>query len=125
MKHLQNKMLNTALFLLYGITITALSLRPHIDMGDAPYNDKVAHAVAYGVFTFLAWRLTQSLSGAARQKIKQFLWLALGIFIYSGLIEIAQSYTGRTMSLYDLIANGTGVLLCIIVLNSLKKLDGK
>jgi VanZ family protein len=43
---------------------------------------------------------------------RYYLYLCLGIIIYSGLIELGQSYVpGRDMSALDLLANIAGVLL--------------
>ena len=54
------------------------------------------------------------------QSKTRFLGLTLGIIIYGGLIEIAQSFTGRTMSLYDVVANTIGALLMMATIIGLK-----
>lgn len=104
---INNRLFNLWLLASYTVLITALSLKPHIDMGEIPYNDKLAHYLTYVIFTLLAWRITQS--------TRPFLRLSVGIFIYSGLIEIAQSYTGRIMSAMDLLANGAGITSMVFI----------
>jgi VanZ family protein len=103
-----NTSLNGSILVTYVLALTYLSLKPHIDLGEIPYNDKLAHILGYGLFTLLGWRITRNLI--------QFIILTLCIFFYSGLIEIAQSYTGRTMSLLDLFANGTGIAISFFIL---------
>lgn len=93
--------------------ITVLSLRPHIDTGNLPYNDKVAHFLVYFLFAFLAWRVTSW--------NKRFIALSVTIIIYSGLIEVAQQYTGHMMSFYDLVANTLGVITAVVALYFLEK----
>jgi hypothetical protein len=96
------------IFISYAVLVTGLSLKPHINLGELPYNDKLAHGISYTLFTFLGWRTTKTASTLTR--------LTIGIFIYSGLIEILQSYTGRTMSFWYLAANGTGIITSYFIL---------
>ena len=105
--------LKHCVFFAYGLGIAILSLKPHIDMGDIPYNDKVAHFITYALFTLLAWLIKQS--------HRHFLYLAIGIIIYGGFIEIAQHFTGRTLSFYDFVANSGGVVVCSLLLHLLNK----
>lgn len=72
------------------------------------WQDKVHHLVAYAV---LFWCL---IGGYEKQ---QNLWvLGILLIIFSGLIEVAQSYTGyRQAELMDLLANGAGILLVALV----------
>ena len=104
-------MINIVFFVMYTAIITTLSLLPSENIGNPSYNDKLAHCAAYCVFTVLAYRI--------KLPFKGFISLTIGIFIYSGLIEVAQSYTGRTMSLADLIANGLGIIIGLIGIYSL------
>ena len=68
------------------------------------WQDKLHHILAYAV---LFWFLL----GAYGQQ--QTIWkLGILLAIFSGLIEIAQSYTGyRQAEFIDLLANITGILL--------------
>ena len=72
------------------------------------WQDKVHHLVAYAV---LFWCL---IGGYKKQ---QNVWvLGILLIIFSGLIEVAQSYTGyRQAELMDLLANGAGILLVALV----------
>jgi VanZ family protein len=69
-----------------------------------PHLDKFFHFVSYAIFAVLGYRVVKSNQG--------FLYICIGIVIFSGLIEIAQSFTpDRQMSAADLVANIFGVLL--------------
>lgn len=41
---------------------------------------------------------------------------AASLLLYSFVIEIAQSYTGRTFSLLDLLANGVGIAAAVLAI---------
>ncbi|ODS22743.1 hypothetical protein AB835_12450 [Candidatus Endobugula sertula] len=112
--NINHRFINTSIFIGYSLLITLLSLKPHVPIENIPYNDKGAHLIAYAVFTLLAWRINSW--------SPLFNHMVIGIIMYGGLIEVLQSYTGRMMSLYDLLANITGVTLCIIVLHYIEKL---
>ena len=72
------------------------------------WQDKVHHLVAYAV---LFWCLL-----GAYEKQQNIWFLGILLTIFSGLIEIAQSYTGhRQAELMDLLANGTGILLVALL----------
>jgi hypothetical protein len=103
-----NAIINYGLFITYAITVTALSLKPTVDIQDIPYNDKVAHCLSYALFTFFAWRLSKSRA--------TFTFNALLVFTYSVLIEFIQPLTGRMLSGWDMVANGFGVTLMVLAL---------
>lgn len=91
--------------------LSMLSLQYGQQMFD--WQDKLHHLLAYAV---LFWVL---LGAYGKQ---QNLWL-LGMLLaaFSGLIEVAQSYTGyRQAELLDFLANITGIFLGGL-LNSLKR----
>ena len=68
------------------------------------WQDKLHHLLAYSV---LFWFLL----GAYIEQYR--LWvLAISLAVFSGLVEVAQSYTGyRQADLMDLLANCMGILL--------------
>ena len=68
------------------------------------WQDKLHHLLAYAVLFWL-------LLGAYGKQ--QSIWtLGVLLAVFSGLIEVAQSYTGyRQAELLDLLANITGILL--------------
>ncbi|CAM2989984.1 VanZ family protein [Vibrio mytili] len=70
--------------------------------GDFTYLDKVQHLMAYSSFAFISCACV----GNWRQR-----WMvAIGILLFSASIEWLQGYVGRETSLFDLAANGTGIL---------------
>lgn len=94
--------MNILVFLIYTAFVTYASIRP---MDSAPLEpwDKVAHLVLYSIFALLGSRIVTNK--------KQFLYLCAGVVVYSGLMEIIQSFVpGRVMSGYDLLANAIGVI---------------
>jgi VanZ family protein len=94
---------NTLIFAVYAVAIAVVSLNPGSGVSGEHW-DKVAHLVTYAVFAALGHRVIKEGRG--------YLLLYLGIIVYSGLIEVAQSYMpGRVMSGYDLLANAVGVVI--------------
>ncbi len=104
----ENTVLNYAVFILFLLIVTTLSLKPEVNTGSVPYNDKVAHFLTYAILTLLAARVSPT--------YRRFTIYAVLVFFYSGVIEILQSYTGRMMSSLDLLANGAGVMAMFIML---------
>ena len=69
--------------------------------------DKVVHLLTYAVFTVLGYRVKSSEPG--------FIYICIGIVVFSGLMEVVQSFTpARMMSAADLLANLVGVLLAYL-----------
>ncbi len=92
----------------YGLLITVLllSLLP-VEQPNFSPNDKINHILAYvGLTTagFLAYR--------------KLLMVAVMIFLFGVLIELLQGLTGyRFLSLYDIFANTSGIVLaCAAIL---------
>ena len=95
------------LFVSYAVLVAFLSLQPGNGSSIGPY-DKVSHFLTYGMFAVLAHRI--NLSG------RHFVYLCIGIVVYSGLLEVAQSLVpGREMSALDLLANTLGVALAMLL----------
>ena len=67
--------------------------------------DKAYHIVAYFCFAFPLPLLRPSLT----------IWVALGVMVYSGLIELVQYLFGREPSWGDFIANGIGVIVGVAI----------
>jgi VanZ family protein len=98
-----NRNVRLIFLLAYALIVGALSLQPGGNSAIGSY-DKLAHFLTYAVFAVLAYRL-----GLARAT---FVFCALAIVAYSGLLEFGQSFIpGRMMSGLDLIANAAGVVL--------------
>ena len=90
----------TVIFILYK-ALTPSTQNPFFDFDHA---DKVLHALAFFVLSFLLNRSSSSISKRIRN---MFSLLAFGI-----LIEILQSFTGyRTVSIGDVLADLIGILL--------------
>jgi VanZ family protein len=103
------------LFIAYGCLVTLLSLVSFplfsdVSVGlDIPHLDKAVHFAFYFIFTLLGHKVAES--------EQRFLYLCTGIVIFSGLIEVAQSFTPvRMMSGADFVANMLGVLLAYVML---------
>ncbi|HLU86167.1 MAG TPA: VanZ family protein [Taishania sp.] len=106
------KLIKTCLVIVI-IAIAFLSLKP-IDVEIELYvNDKIGHALAYCVLTFLG--------GLLVEKRKLFI-VALAAFVYSALLEYLQGFVpGRMVDWRDLIANASGVIIGVILLFILKE----
>lgn len=98
----------TAYRLIFWLLLAVVALLSMMSL-DSPrqlfvWQDKLHHLLAYGV---LFWCL---LGGYAQQ---YRVWvLAMSLAVFSGLVEVAQSYTGyRQADLMDLVANCIGILL--------------
>jgi VanZ family protein len=97
---------NLFIFIAYGCLVIFVSLASlqSISEFSIPHMDKVVHLVTYAVFTVLGYRVIKNEPG--------FLYICIGIVVFSGLMEVAQSFTpARMMSPADLLANMTGVVL--------------
>lgn len=84
--------------ILIGIAIAVLSFTPSAGPGSA---EVPAHILAYGVWTAVAVM-------AARSRL-EFGLLAAAVFGAGALIEIIQPFFGRSGTLDDVISNGIGV----------------
>ena len=85
------------------VVITLLSFAPiQLSGSFGPISvDKAYHFVAYFCLVFTLPLLRPSLT----------IWVALGVMVYSGLIELVQYLFGREPSWGDFIANGIGVIV--------------
>ena len=95
--------MSTIIFTLYAAAVAFVSLRPATG-GGIEHMDKVFHLVIYCLFAMLGYRVVRA--------VRPYVALCLGIILYGGLMEVAQSFTpDRFMSGYDMIANTLGVVL--------------
>lgn len=79
-----------------------------MNSGSIEHWDKLGHLIVYCIFAILGYRTVK--------EQRYFLYLCIGIVIYSGAMEIAQSFMpGRVMSAYDLLANAIGVYLGSVI----------
>ena len=92
-----------AIFVIYALLVSYASLSPASGIAIEPW-DKLAHFLTYGLFAVLGYGVVKS--------NKVYLFVCLAIVLYSGLMEVGQSFVpGRSMSAYDLLANTLGVVL--------------
>ncbi len=106
--------MNFFLFIGYGCLVCFVSLMSLQSISDfsIAHLDKLFHLITYTIFTVLGYRVANSKSG--------FLYICIGIVIFSGLIEILQSLMpDRMMSAADLVANIMGVLLACFFIRQL------
>tara|TARA_B110000196_G_scaffold63117_1_gene52771 strand:+ start:629 stop:1033 length:405 start_codon:yes stop_codon:yes gene_type:complete len=95
-------------FLLYSLLVLWASLRAGGDPQPIEHFDKVMHLVFYGIFTAIA-------AGCTRNK-KTFIGLSIMIIGYGALMEYCQSFVpSRFMSIADMVANTSGVLLMVLI----------
>lgn len=79
--------------------VIVFSLVPSPPRADVPMWDKLNHLAAYALVMFWFAQLTP-----------RWLWLAAGLLMLSGLLELAQGLTGyREASLPDMVANALGL----------------
>jgi len=79
---------------------------------DLTHFDKLKHFIAYFIAAFYYLLITKN----------KFIVLIL-LFIYSGLLEIAQSFTlTRSAEILDLLANAIGILSAFIIFKILLKI---
>jgi VanZ family protein len=100
--------MHTTVFIVYAGIVAVTSLSPGGNQG-VEHLDKVVHLLVYYIFAVLGYRMLANK--------RYYLYLCLGIVVYSGMIELGQSYIpGRDMSIYDLLANILGVTLGALVI---------
>ena len=92
--------------------ITWLSLRtPGAPGGVAtPGIDKVQHLIAYAALV----------APLMLARPKNWVYCALALFAFSGIIELLQPWFSRTTDLIDMLANGMGLLLGMAVVNGFR-----
>ena len=103
-------------FLVLLILSLYLSLMPAQASGLMLSNDKLIHGMSYFLFMMaldFSWR-----SG-------RVLWVKfLFAFVYSSLLEYGQNFVpSRQMSIEDIIANGLGICLFVLVVPLLKRVN--
>lgn len=96
-------------FVLYGLLVVWASLKPSGGPQPIEHFDKVMHFTFYGLFTIIA-------AGCTTQR-KTFICLSVFIAFYGALMEVFQSFVpSRFMSIADIVANTSGVLIVAFVI---------
>ena len=101
--------ITSAGLLLTAVAITILSLLPDPPQPDLdiPFQDKIEHFIAYAALGGLT-------VGSFWSRMRRPLILAAAIILsvaFGGVLEILQSFTGRSTELGDLIADFLGAVL--------------
>ena len=101
--------------LLYTIALAVLSLLSSDDLPEVEveYADKIAHAIAYALLSFLWYLSLKSFKIS-----KALLISALIAIIYGIILEVLQGTltVGRTLDMYDVLANCIGVVFISSIL---------
>lgn len=93
------------------IAVTTLMPTPHIHHG-GNHLDKLAHMAAFFVLVFPTAALWPRVTA----------WIGLLAVLYGAAIEVIQPYAGRSAEFADLLADGIGVALGIIVGTTLRRI---
>jgi VanZ family protein len=100
-------------FALYALLVLWASLRTGGGPQPIEHFDKIMHFTFYAVFTVIA-------AGCTKQR-KTFIQLSIFIACYGALMEVFQSFVpSRFMSLADMVANTSGVLMIAFYLLKLR-----
>jgi hypothetical protein len=88
--------------------VTTTSLMPPKNLPKVNLSDKLEHALAYAVLAF--WFASLVLR-------RSFVWVALGLLVLGGAIEITQGMMpyGREGDWYDLYADAAGIALGLML----------
>lgn len=92
------------------IAVLTLTPTPHLP-GNGHHLDKLAHMIAFFVLVVPTAALWPRASA----------WIGLLAVLYGGVIEVIQPYTGRSAEFGDLLADGIGVGLGILVGTALRR----
>ena len=92
----------------YALLVLWASLKTGGGPKPIEHFDKVMHFVFYGAFTIIA--------AACTQHKKTFINLCIAIACYGALMEFFQSFVpSRFMSLADIVANTSGIIIAALV----------
>jgi len=87
--------------------------------GPVPDIDKLLHAVCFGLLAFLLWRFTETFRPPASTRT---FWMILLILAgYGVLDEWLQGLVGRGTDLADWVADVSGVLVVLLVLETRRR----
>ena len=110
---LQYPLIFRVAFALYALLVLWASLKTGGGPQPIEHFDKVMHFAFYGAFTMIA--------AGCSQKKATFIKLCIGIACDGALMELLQSFVpSRFMSLADIIANSSGIILAAIIIIKLR-----
>jgi len=120
---IRNLLTDKAIFsaLAFSILILVLSLIPQQSklLAEVKNSDKIIHIFFYTLLC-LSWLFYFK----PYKKLKSKFIVGFGVFVYGIIIEILQSTitTYRTGSIYDVFANGIGILIALIFFEQVYRL---
>lgn len=87
---------------------------PKLNSIPAPFIDKIAHFLLYGVLTLLA---LYAFGGYTKNRAKRRLLVVLGVILYGFFIEIVQKnfFSYRSFEISDILANLTGIFVSLLL----------
>ena len=110
------RVLVRSLFAIWAMAVTALSVISYPGSNELLMSVKltssgfVMHCIAYFVGILLCCRAFD------KKNISFVLWAGSFVFLFSVVLEIVQFYLPyRTFNVYDVVANGVGVMLFVVV----------
>ncbi len=98
----------------YVVLVFTMSSISTLSPGDAPGMDKVAHFIEYGIMGLILARAWEMTLGRGRGGTRIVLVLMTGIWI-AATDEIVQGFVGRDRSVYDWMADATGVTIAVLL----------
>ncbi|WGK65565.1 VanZ family protein [Croceiramulus getboli] len=125
-KSLVRKLISLAA-VVYPLLIATGSLsRPPRVLSASLFSDKIAHALAYFVLTLVWFFLLDGVRFRESKQTQNLTRVAVFAFLYGTLLEALQwkltSY--RTADHWDLLANGVGIGLALLLLSLTRKIWG-
>lgn len=98
----------------YWIFLTAMTHLPKPDVPRAVNNDRFLHVLAFGVLTFLYWKVRESL--ATPISLASIGLALIALMGYAALDEYLQGFTGRTTDFLDWVADCIGIIGVLVLL---------
>lgn len=97
--------------------LTLISLYPVGGTSQAPYADKALHFVLYAITALLLFSVV-----IKKTRFKKALMTAFFLpSVYGIALEVVQGFTGRTMSLWDGVADVLGALAGVLFIGSARR----
>ena len=103
----------------YWILLFVATHYPRVAIpGEIPHSDKLIHFTAFGLLAFLFWQFVR-----ARRPIgPRFVWISgVALIIYAAFDEFLQQFVGRFTDPVDFVANATGIVVVLAVLELLRR----
>ncbi|WP_148781626.1 VanZ family protein [Aquimarina intermedia] len=85
-------------------------------------SDKIAHSIAYFVFTWIWFVFFYFSEKFQLSFVKSLLYASVLCFVYGVLMEVSQGVftTYRYVELFDIVANTSGIVIAVIFIRILK-----